>query len=183
MGLREQFLAGLARQLGHPRGLSGRLIGAGLNRGNRDTVAAAVDALALAPGAAAIDVGYGGGVGLGLLLAAVGESGQVHGVEVSATMLASATRRFRHHICVGRLHLHRASMTDLPLPEDSVDGLLTVNTIYFVDDLDEAFGEFARVLRSSGRLVVGLADPRPRPRCRSRRTAFGFVPSQKCLIR
>ncbi len=159
MGLRERFLAGLARQLGHPRGLPGRLIGARLNRGNRTTVAEAVDALSLTPGTVAADIGFGGGVGLELLLAKVGDTGHVHGVDVSTTMLAGAARRFRRDIGAGRLHLHRASMVKLPLADESVDGVVTVNTIYFVADLAGAFAEFARALKPAGQLVVGLTDP------------------------
>lgn len=119
----------------------------------------AVAALSLAPGAVAVDVGFGGGVGLGLLLTDVGVTGQVHGVDVSTTMIDAAMRRYRRAISAGRLQLHRASMTQLPLHSVSVDGILTVNTIYFVRELDAALAEFARVLKPSGLLVVGLTDP------------------------
>jgi hypothetical protein len=34
-----------------------------------------------------------------------------------------------------------------------------VNTIYFVPELERAFTELARVVRSPGRMVIGLADP------------------------
>lgn len=39
MNVRGRALAGLARQLGHPRGLAGRLVGRRLNRSNRQIVA------------------------------------------------------------------------------------------------------------------------------------------------
>lgn len=45
-------MAELAAQLGHPRGLPGRLVGRLLNRSNKSTVGAAVDALAMLTGAA-----------------------------------------------------------------------------------------------------------------------------------
>lgn len=37
--------------------------------------------------------------------------------------------------------------------------MLTTNTRYFVEDLAAAFAELARVLRPSGRAVVGVGDP------------------------
>jgi arsenite methyltransferase len=55
--------------------------------------------------------------------------------------------------------LHSGSVTQLPFTDGALDGALTVNTIYFVDELDRAFAELARVIGSSGRIVIGVADP------------------------
>lgn len=159
MEVRRRIYAGIARQLGHPGGLAGRLVGMALNRGNRRVVAAAVDALPIPPGSVVADVGFGGGIGLALLLDRVDAGGKVHGIEVSSEMLSRATRRFAEQISAGRLQLHRASMTDLPFGAACLDGIVTTNTIYFVPDLDQAFGQFARALKSSGRAVIGLTDP------------------------
>lgn len=108
---------------------------------------------------AVADVGFGGAVGLKFLLDSVGPSGRVHGVEVSETMLSRAARRYRRDIATGRLSLHSGSMTQLPFPDGALDGAITVNTIYFVAELDRAFRELARVINGRGRLVIGLADP------------------------
>jgi arsenite methyltransferase len=157
--VRGTLMAGIARQLGHPSGLRGRLVGAALNRGNRTFVKAAVQALQPDTAAAVADVGFGGGVGLKFLLDGIGQSGRVHGVEVSETMLSNASRRFGRDIATGRLALHEGSLTQLPFADGALDGVLTVNTIYFLADLDRAFNELARVIGSSGRIVVGVADP------------------------
>ncbi len=122
-------------------------------------VRSAAQALQPDEASAVADVGFGGGVGLNFLLDGVGPSGRVHGVEVSETMLSQAAGRYRRDIATGRLSLHSASMTGLPFADGELDGVMTVNTIYFVADLDSAFIEFARVLKSTGRLVIGLADP------------------------
>jgi arsenite methyltransferase len=74
-------MAGIAKQLGHPSGLRGRLVGVALNRGNRRFVSAAVQALQPDTAAVVADVGFGGGVGLKFLLDSVGQSGRVHGVK------------------------------------------------------------------------------------------------------
>jgi arsenite methyltransferase len=157
--VRGALMAGIARQLGHPSGLRGRLVGAALNRGNRNFVKAAAQALQPDTAAAVADVGFGGGVGLKFLLDGIGKSGRVHGVEVSETMLSNASRRFGRDIAAGRLALHEGSLTQLPFADGALDGVLTVNTIYFVADLDRAFNELTRVVGSSGRIVVGVADP------------------------
>jgi len=152
-------IEGIAEQLGRPSGSWGRLVGVILNRRNKGTLTAAVDALGLGPGAVAADVGFGGGIGLELLIKAVGRAGHVHGVELSPTMLAQTARRFQREISEGRLELHEASMTRLPLKDASLDGVVTVNTIYFVADLPAACAEFARLLKGTGRVIIGLGDP------------------------
>jgi ubiquinone/menaquinone biosynthesis C-methylase UbiE len=118
-----------------------------------------VDALAPPRGAAVADVGFGGGVGLPLLLERVGEQGSVHGVEISSEMLGRAARRFERETSESRLSLHKGSMTELPLGNASLDGVITTNTVYFMADLEAAFRELARVLKPSGRAVVGVGDP------------------------
>ena len=155
----DRLLATVAQQLGHPSGLTGRVVGRVLNRSNKSLVTFAVEAAEVAAGSAAVDVGYGGGVGLGLLLDRVGPAGIVHGVELSETMLASARRRFRRQLTDGRLQLHQASVQRLPLPDGSVAAAVSINTIYFIDDLDAALRELARVIGAGGRLVLGIGDP------------------------
>lgn len=172
MTLRGKWQAGLAKQLGCPTDIRGRAIGAMLNRRNHTNVTAAVTALSLGPGAVVADVGFGGGVGLHALLRAVGSAGRAHGVEVSQTMLVSAARRFRREIAADRLRLHSASITRLPFEDSSLDGAITVNTIYFLDDLDAACAELARVLKPSARVVVGLSDPTAMAQMPF--TAYGF---------
>ena len=77
MTIRERLLAGLAGQLRRPHGVAGRAMGSMLNRANRAAVSAAVDALAPAPGQVTADIGFGGGLGLALLLGRVGTTGRV----------------------------------------------------------------------------------------------------------
>src|SRR5690242_19232179 len=115
----------MARQLGHPQGLAGRVVGARLNRRNGARIHAAVDAARAAAGATAADVGFGGGVGLALLAERVGPSGVVHGIEISEEMLDVARRRHVSAIAEGRVVLHAGSMLALPLPDGSIDALVT----------------------------------------------------------
>ena len=159
MGFRDRLLAGLAAQLGKPTGLRGMVVGTLLNRTNRGMIAAAVEALELKPGASAADLGFGGGVGLALLLERVGPHGQVLGVDLSPTMVRRASGQFDREIAAGRMRLQLGLLTQLPLEDGSVDGAITVNTIYFIPELDRVFAELARVLTSTGRVVVGIGDP------------------------
>jgi len=172
MGLRQRFLGGAARQLGRPEGWRGRIVARGLNRGNRSFVAAAVKATGLRPGDTGADIGFGGGIGLELLMAEVGASGAVVGVDLSDTMVDAARRRFADACASGRLSVRQGSLLELPLEAASIDAAVTVNTLYFVEDLPAAFAELHRVLKPGGRAVVGIGDPESMARMPV--TAHGF---------
>lgn len=158
MGPRDTLLAGFAKQLGHPRGRAGQAVVRLLNNVNRGPVTGAVEALAVRRGETALDLGFGGGLGLDLLLRAT-EGGTVHGAEISETALARARRTFPKNLAAGRLVLHQAGMAELPLGDGTIDAALTVNTVYFIPELAPAFAEIARVLADGGRFVVGVGDP------------------------
>src|SRR4051794_719865 len=59
----------LVPQLARPHGALGQLVAAALNRGNRDMNLHVLGALDVAPGERVLELGFGGGVGLALLLA------------------------------------------------------------------------------------------------------------------
>jgi arsenite methyltransferase len=59
-GARQWLLSAIAGQLDRPHGLVGRGVATMLNRGNRRSVAAAVQATEIAPGGVAADIGFGG---------------------------------------------------------------------------------------------------------------------------
>jgi len=131
----------------------------GLNRGNRQIIGAAVVASGAGPGQRVADVGFGGGIGLRMLLDRVGPSGSVDGVDVSATMVAQARRTFAAECAAGRVRVTKGSMLELPLPDNSLDAVITNNTVYFLDEVGRALSELHRVLKPGGRLVIGIGDP------------------------
>lgn len=63
-------------------------------------------------------------------------------------------------------------IAELPLKDGSVDGAITVNTLYFIAELDRAFSEMGRVTVPSGRVIVGVGDPDAMARMPM--TPFGF---------
>lgn len=149
----------IVRQFAEPSGPLGHVVARVLDRGNGPYVRRAVDVLDPRPGQTVADVGFGGGVGLRALLGRVGPDGTVVGVEPSRTMLQRARRRHPDDLAAERLRLLAGSLGALPLDDDSLDGAISTNTIYFVDDLDGALADLARVVRPGGRAVLGVADP------------------------
>jgi SAM-dependent methyltransferase len=158
MNPRDRWNAALARQLRRPEGIVGRLIAGRLDRGNQAMIASAIEALELTAPSVAADLGFGGGIGLRLLLDRP-EVSEAVGIDFSPAMLTAARKRFATELADGRLRLESGSLTGLPLPDSSLDGAITVNTVYFLDDLAPALRELARVLRPGGRVAIGIGDP------------------------
>jgi arsenite methyltransferase len=157
MDPRSAFQRRLAKQLGHPRGLAGRIVARRINERNLKAVDAAVAALEITGGQVVADIGFGGGIGLAALLRSPAST--VHGAEISEDMLRAARKTYKNELAAGRLVLHAGPMSALPLPDASLDGIITTNTIYFIEDLQPAFAELRRVLRPGGRAVIGIGDP------------------------
>lgn len=153
------LLRTVGRQLGGPSGPLGALVALMMNKGNRPAITAAVDALELTGSEEVADIGFGGGVGLGLLLDQTLDGGRVHGVEPSLDMVKRANKAHHREVAAGRLELHEARMESLPIADGALDGWISVNTVYFVEDLHPAFSELRRVLTPAGRGILGIAEP------------------------
>lgn len=173
MSIRARLLSTIAGQLGNPHGTLGKGVAFMLDRGNHRAIAGAVEATGVSAGATVADIGFGGGAGLSLLLEQVGANGSVHGFEISPDMLSRARSRFAGEIGTGRLRLAEGPMTGLPLADNALDAAITVNTVYFVPDLDAACTELVRVVRAGGSLVVGIGDPDAMAKMPF--TAYGFT--------
>jgi SAM-dependent methyltransferase len=152
----------LSRQAARPRGAAGRLLARIWVTETAAVNDVATDLLAPRPGLSVLEIGFGPGRTLGRLAAA---GAQVTGVEISPAMLAAAARRNADPVATGRMHLHLGDGTTLPAPDDSIDAVLAVHTLYFWPDPAATLTEAARVLRPGGRLVLAFrAGDHPLPR-------------------
>ena len=114
---------------------------------NRPLFEAVLDAAAVGPGTAVLDVGCGSG--LTLVLAA--ERGAVtSGVDISPGLLGIARERLPH------ADLREADMESLPFGDGAFDAVTGVNAFQFAGDPRRALGEAARVTRPGGRVVASL---------------------------
>jgi ubiquinone/menaquinone biosynthesis C-methylase UbiE len=112
-----------------------------------------VDALALAPGAAVLDVATGTGLMLPLLAAAVGPSGRVVGVDVSAAMIRRAERRRARD---PHVEVRACDAATLPFADDEFDAVTSSYGLSCIADVEPVLDEIGRVLRPGA--VVGVAE-------------------------
>lgn len=148
----------VAQQFRRPHGLLGHLWGWLMDRANGREIASSVEALSVEPHHRVLEIGFGGGLGLQLLLASARE-GTVTGTDLSEVLRSRAERRFAGPIREGRLRLVAAAVERLPFDDLSFDRVVSVNTVYFWSAPEQGLAELFRVLERGGRVVVSMRRP------------------------
>lgn len=112
-----------------------------------------VSAAALQPGETVLDIGCGGGIDTLLAARAVGATGQAIGLDITEAMLELAAASARAN-GLDNTRFVRGAMEDIPLPNASVDVVISNGAFNLAADKDRVFAEARRVLRPTGRLVI-----------------------------
>jgi SAM-dependent methyltransferase len=122
--------------------------------------AAVLGVLALERTDRVLEVGFGHGRTVEAA-AAIVTDGFVAGIDLSETMARMARRRCHRLIEQGRVRLEVGDSSRLPFPDESFDKALSVHTIYFWTDPLAHLRELHRVLKTGGRLAIGLRPRAP----------------------
>jgi arsenite methyltransferase len=112
-----------------------------------------VRAAHLLPGETVLDLGCGGGIDTLLAARAVGPSGTALGLDMTHEMLVLAQANATA-MGVTNTRFLEGVLEEIPLPDASVDVVISNGVFNLAADKDRVFAEARRVLRSSGRLVV-----------------------------
>ena len=144
----------VSRQFAHPNGLGGRLVTAVGAHQNRGLYEAAIGLLAVGDTDRVLDVGCGNGTLLRLLSGRT--QATLAGVDPSPTMVRAALARNATHIKAGRMTIIAGDVTRLRFPDQAFTRAVSVNTVYFWPDIDQAMAEIRRVLAVGGVFVNAL---------------------------
>src|SRR5512145_2322378 len=107
----------------------------------------------LHPGEVVLDLGSGGGIDVLLSARRVGPTGKAYGLDMTDEMLALALDNQRK-AGVENVEFLKGEIEAIPLPDDSVDVIISNCVINLSADKDRVFSESLRVLRPGGRLAV-----------------------------
>jgi 2-polyprenyl-3-methyl-5-hydroxy-6-metoxy-1,4-benzoquinol methylase len=108
-------------------------------------------ALDLVRGKTVLDIASGSGYGSAMLATT---AAHVHGVDISEEAVEYARANFRRD----NVDFTVGSATDIPLADDSVDVVVTFETIEHVDDYLKFLSEIGRVLKSDGIAIISTPN-------------------------
>ena len=108
----------------------------------------------IAPGATVLDHACGGGMDLLLAARRVGPTGRAIGVDMTPAMVQTAIEAAQQAGLDGIVEVHQGFYESLPIPDESVDVVLSNGVLNLAPDKRAVLGEIYRVLKPGGSLYL-----------------------------
>ncbi len=142
----DPITAGLYSE-GETSALPETAVAASLGCGNPTLVAE------LKPGETVLDLGSGGGIDVLLSARRVGPEGKAYGLDMTDEMLALA-RENQRKAGIDNAEFLKGEIENIPLPDASVDVVISNCVINLAADKDRVLQEIFRVLKPGGRIAI-----------------------------
>jgi ubiquinone/menaquinone biosynthesis C-methylase UbiE len=151
-----------ARQLANPEGAVGLAVAEWLDENNKQGNAKAVALLTLKAGHHVLEIGFGNGR-ITPVMTSQAPDIRYSGIDISATMVAEASRFNVALVRAGKAKFHLAAANAIPFGNDSFDRVFSLGVIHFWTEPMASLVEVRRVLRPGGLMLMGCLAPKDAP--------------------
>ena len=152
--MEEQELQSIANQLSCPVGEVGIDIGNKMNKGNQFITTKSIEKLSAKRDESIVEIGPGNGFLSLPLLDVLGVGGHYLGIEKSEVMADELHRTVASNQC--KVKVFRGEYLAANIEAESVDGVMGVNVLYFIEDLLPFFKHIFNWVKVDGRAVFGI---------------------------
>ena len=145
----EMSLKELAANLRKPEGSNGLMVADFMNQANANFYTQFFKNIKWQDGLRILEVGFGNAKHVQELISKANNISYV-GLDYSETMVEEGKKNYPNQT------FYHQNILELDLPnEDKFDVILTINTVYFIDDLDKLFNQLKTVLAPGGEIHIG----------------------------
>lgn len=141
----------IASQFSHPAGVGGKIISSIMNRQNRPLYEQTIQLLQLSDTDSVLDVGCGNGYVLNMLASRY--DGLFTGIDISVSIIKTASRRNRRFVENGIMKLCCQDIREMSFADCSFNKAYTINTVYFWENLSDIMAKIRRVLTPNGLFI------------------------------
>lgn len=141
----------IGNQFGNPHGIIGFICCTCMNIINNKMYRKTVSLLSLDKKQKLLDIGYGNGYLLKIVDKSFGCN--LYGIDISEDMKELAEKRNKNALKSGRLNLEVGDCCNLRFPDNTFDGISSINTVYFWSDTIKGLSEIRRCLVPGGSFI------------------------------
>jgi len=156
--MNEPTLKEIASQLSCPEGENGIATVEKMNSLNDFITHKTIQHLAPRQAESIVEIGPGNGLLSRPIIKAIGTQGRYLGIDQSADMARLAKANLQQQTGLD-VDVVCCDVSEAKIEEGSVDGLLAVNVLYFIDDLPALFEHIKQWLKPGARAVFGVRSP------------------------
>ncbi len=136
-----------------PQGLGGKIMLSMMNFGHSSMAKWGMSHIRIKDNFTILDIGCGGGKNIKIWLDKV-PKGTVRGIDYSAESVKKSIAVNKKAISEGRCEIIEASVNDMPFEKDTFDLVSAFETVYFWQNIQDAFQSVYDVLKEGGNFII-----------------------------